>query len=240
MLRNRDCSSRRKPALIFPEFEKDCGYPPIIPKFVVMDSQPPLAPSPRFHGEGLDRRFSLPRLPREYYQADSVVHWTMPVALAATGWLTKEFHAQFREITLHSAVREGLFCPIYCLMPDHIHLVWMGLRLDTDQRRALKFLREHLGPALRPHRFQHQAHDSVFREEKRRRNAFTRVCNYILENPVRAALVKSPQEWPFTGGVVPGCPTLHPFQANFWAKFWKIYLKARASDAGNLLRPPIN
>jgi hypothetical protein len=36
----------------------------------------------------------------------------------------------------------------------------------------MKFLREHLGPALCPHRFQHQAHDHVLREEERTRGAF--------------------------------------------------------------------
>jgi hypothetical protein len=123
-------------------------------------------------------------------------------------------------------------------MPDHIHLVWMGLRLGSNQRPGMKFLREHLAPALRPERFQHQAHDSVLRDEGRRRNAFVRVCNYILENPLQAELVKVPRDWPFTGAVVPGYPTLHPLQDDFWSKFWKIYLKARAPDAGHLVKPP--
>ena len=49
---------------------------------------------------------------------------------------------------LHAAAREGLFCPAYCLMPDHIHLVWLGLRLDTDQLNGMSFLRTYLEPAL--------------------------------------------------------------------------------------------
>jgi hypothetical protein len=79
----------------------------------------------------------------------------MPIALRGAGWLNEAFHAQFREMMLHAATREGLFCPVYCLMPDHRHLVWMGLRRNSDQRNGIKFLREYLGPALRPHRFQH-------------------------------------------------------------------------------------
>jgi REP element-mobilizing transposase RayT len=66
----------------------------------------------------------------------------------ATGWLTEKFHARFRELMLHAAARERLFCPAYCLMPDHLHLVWMGLRLDSDQRNAMAFLRTYLEPAL--------------------------------------------------------------------------------------------
>jgi putative transposase len=56
-------------------------------------------------GLGANRSFYLPRLPEEYYQADAVVHWTMPIALRGTGWLNEAFHAHFREIMLHAAAR---------------------------------------------------------------------------------------------------------------------------------------
>lgn len=190
-------------------------------------------------GHGVNRRFCLPRLPREYYQGDAVIHWTLPIAMRGTGWLNEPFHARFREVMLHAAAREGLFCPAYCLMPDHLHLVWMGLRLDTDQRIGMKFLREHLGPALRPHRFQHLPHDHVLREHERKRNAFATVCHYILENPFKAELIPRGEQWPFCGAVVPGYPTLHPLREDFWPKFWKLFLAARAPDAGNLKKPPL-
>ncbi len=103
----------------------------------------------------------LPRLKREFYQADAVIFWTMPVSHRRQGWLTDCFHAAFREKMLHAAAREGLLCPAYCLMPDHIHLVWMGLRRDTDQRNGIKFLRAQIGSFLKPAKFQHQAHDHV-------------------------------------------------------------------------------
>jgi hypothetical protein len=97
-----------------------------------------------------NRAFYLPRLPREYYQADAVVHWTLPVSHRRRGWLEERFHGQFRQLMLHAAAREGLLCPTYCLMPDHLHLVWMGLRRDSDQHNGMAFLRRHLEPALAP------------------------------------------------------------------------------------------
>ena len=199
----------------------------------------PDSPNP-FRGQGVNRRFYLPRLPRDYYQGDAVVHWTLPIAMRGTGWLNEAFHSRFRETMLHTAAREGLFCPTYCLMPNHLHLVWMGLRLDTDQRLGMKFLREHLGPALRPHRFQHLPHDHVLREHERKRNAFARVCSYILENPFRAELLSRGDEWPFCGAIVSGYPTLNPLQSEFWPKFWKLYLATRAPDAGNIKKPPLS
>jgi hypothetical protein len=155
-----------------------------------MNETAPNNARPRLLGQGTNREFYLPRLPREYYQGDAVVHWTLPMALRATGWLDELFHARFREIMLHAAAREGLFCPTYCLMPDHLHLVWMGLRRDSDQRNGMKFLRDHLGRALRPRRFQHQAHDHVLREEERQRRAFAKVCFYVIDNARVAGLVK--------------------------------------------------
>ena len=183
-----------------------------------------------------NRAFFLPRLRHDFYRGDAVVHWTMPVALRATGWLYAGFHTYFREVMLHAAAREGLLCPVYCLMPDHIHLLWMGLRHTSDQRKGVKFLREYLAPALQPYRFQHQAHDHVLRDEERKRNAFAKVCFYILANPVRAGLVKETEPWPFCGAIVPGYPALHPSDNDFWRLFWKLYSAGREPDAGQRKR----
>jgi putative transposase len=187
----------------------------------------------------LNRAFDLPRLPREYYQGDAVVFWTLTLFDKASGWLTPALHQRFRELMLHTAAREGLACPSYCLMPDHLHLVWMGLRLDTDQLNGMAFLRTYLEPELAPAKFQPQAQDEVLREKDRKRNAFAKVCFYIVENPVRAELAAKSDLWPYTGCVVPGYPKLHPFEEDYWPKFWRIFAKLRQPDAGNIKRPRI-
>jgi len=187
----------------------------------------------------LNRAFGLPRLPREYYQADAVVFWTLTVFDRAKGWLTTAFHQRFRELMLHAAARQGLVCPIYCLMPDHLHLVWMGLRLDSDQINGMAFLRTYFKPELLPAKFQPQPQDEVLREEQRKRNAFAKVCFYIAANPVRAELIGGKKVWPFTGCVIPGYPKLNPLDDDYWSKFWRIFAKLRQPDAGNLQRPPI-
>ena len=152
-----------------------------------------------------------------------MVHWTLSILARSTGWLNPRFHARFRELMLHAAAREGLACPAYCLMPDHLHLVWMGLRPDTDQRTGMAFLRTHLKPALAPHRLQPQAYDHVLRENEREQDAFQTVCHYVLTNAERKDLVSRWQEWPYGGAVVPGYPVLHPAQEDYWEKFWKLY-----------------
>jgi len=200
-----------------------------------MNCQRPIK-SPR---DPLNRAFYLPRLSREYYQADAVVFWTLTVFDKAKGWLTPAFHQRFQNLMLHAAAREGLVCPVYCLMPDHLHLVWMGLWLNSDQINGMAFLRTYLEPELSPAKFQPQPQDEVLRAEQRKRNAFAKVCFYIAANPVRAKLIGEKETWPFIGCIVPGYPKLNPLDENYWSKFWQIFAKLRQPDAGNIKRPPI-
>jgi len=164
----------------------------------------------------------LPRLAPEFYQGDAVVFWTHTVKDRVQGWLTQEFHAGFREAMIHTAVRESLLCPIYVLMPDHLHFVWMGIGADSDQKRATAFLRPRLNRLL-AHPLQHQAHDHVLREDERTRGAFVSTCAYIADNPARAGLTTDGNTWPFLGSIVPGYPDLAPTVPEFWDCYWQIY-----------------
>ena len=208
----------------------------------------------------------LTRLERSHYQAFAAVHWTMRIEPATPGWLDDHFHHQFREVLLHACVRENLACPAYCLMPDHLHLMLLGMAVASDQLNATKFLRLHVnrllaGEAL--HKFaarssilrstaaengraqprnkwklQPQAHDHVLREEERKQGAFASVCFYILANPVRAKLVAKETEWEFSGAVVPGYPDLHPLREDYWELFWKLYYKQREPMPTEPLKRP--
>ena len=165
----------------------------------------------------------LPRLAREHYQDRAVVFWTHTLENRATGWLTNRFHSDFREILVHAVGRYHLACPIYVLMPDHWHVVWMGLAANSDQHSATKFIPKHVQPKLGDARLQDRAHDSVLRGEQRKRGAFTHACEYVRENPVRRGLVSDWREWPYVGAIVPGYPEFDPRGPKFWADFWKIY-----------------
>jgi REP element-mobilizing transposase RayT len=176
----------------------------------------------------------LPRLAPELYRGFAVVHWTLTLERRAAGWLDDLFHLHFRELLLHAAARQGLLCPAYVLMPDHIHLVWMGLRPASDQRNAMRFLRRHLAAELRRRsrrggefKLQKQSHDHLLRERDRVRGAFARACFYVLDNPRRKGLALHPRQWPHLGAIVPGYPFLHPLAEGFWDQFWKIYVQNR-------------
>lgn len=188
--------------------------------------------------EWLQRRTYLPRLSREHHKGDAVVLWTLTMLHRATGWLTESLHSGFREVLFHAMARETLVCPIYCLMPDHIHLVWMGLSRESDQFTAMPFLRTHFQRKLVGARLQSQSHDHVLRDSERKRNAFAKVCAYVGENPVRAKLLTRAKDWQFTNCVIPGYPDLNPFEEDYWPKFWRIYSRLKEPEAGRIPKSP--
>ncbi|MDB6169470.1 MAG: hypothetical protein JWM88_2334 [Verrucomicrobia bacterium] len=121
----------------------------------------------------------LPRLAREFYRGLAHVFWTHTIEDRGKGWLTRSFHQAFREIMVHACVREQLVCPVYSLIPDHFHIMWLGTGAPSDQLRASPFLRVHLQPLLAPFSLQHQAYDHVLTEAERERGAFMDTVAYI-------------------------------------------------------------
>lgn len=173
---------------------------------------------------------TLPRLDPAFYRGTTFIHWTLTIENRAKGWLTPSFHVAWQLTLLHTCARYRLACPSYVLMPNHVHLLTMGLSGHSDHRTAIEFLRKHLRPKLAPADWQHQAHDHVLREYQRKRGVFDTVAHYILENPVRAGLVDSFANYPFLGCSVPGYPSLDICQPDFWEKFWRIYQRLVTAD----------
>jgi REP element-mobilizing transposase RayT len=168
----------------------------------------------------------LRRLPDGFYRGFSTVHWQMTIQDRVTGWLKPGFHPRFRELLLHTLARFDLVCPIYCLMPDHLHLLWMGVAETAEQKKAAKFFREQVNALLdrcQPGtRFQAQAYDHVLRQHEKGADAVREMAHYIEQNPVRAGLVKHPRQWPYLGCMVTGYPKLHPLDEGYWEKFWRL------------------
>src|SRR5690625_3145090 len=161
----------------------------------------------------------LPRLGPEWYRGRAWVFWTHAVADRATGWLDERFHFQVREILFHAQVRQGLACPIYVIMLDHLHLIWIGCRETSDQLLATRCFRKEFNRLLYPDKLQKQAHDHLLREEAREEEAFAAAWNYIAENPERAELVDSWREYRYIGSLVPGFAGLDPREAVFFESF---------------------
>jgi len=170
----------------------------------------------------------LTRLQDEAYRGNAHVHWMMTIENRRTGWLCKDFHSQFRETLTHAAFRFGFCCPVYSLMPDHLHLLWVGWRENSDQRMGVRFLRKHLNRILAESgmKLQKQVYDNVLREKDRQRDAFPKVAWYIRANPLRAGLVNDEMGlslYPFNGCLAPGYPELDINAVDYWPRFWRVF-----------------
>jgi hypothetical protein len=169
------------------------------------------------------RRAHLPRLGAEQYRDTAVVHWTMTIDRRGIGWLDQRFHERFRVVLLHTLARHHLACPVYCLMPDHLHMIWMGLGATSDQRLASGFFRRHVNRALDPWELQLQGYDHVLRARERRGDALAALAKYLLLNPVRANLCVNWSDYPYSNTLIAGYPELDVRQPGFWELFLKIY-----------------
>lgn len=140
-----------------------------------------------------------------------------------TGWLVPIFYYKFRELLTHTAFRFGLCSPLFCCMPDHIHMLWIGIMDQCDQRKAMRYFRRQLNPVLEKlhARLQKQPYDHVLRDEE--------VAEYIARNPERKGLVKAEgfRDYPYTSCLVPGYPELKPFESGYGDRFWRVYCHLR-------------
>lgn len=173
------------------------------------------------------RNDGLSRLDRKFYRGQAYVHWTLTMQDRATGWLVPIFYYKFRELLAHTAFRYSIACPVYCLMPDHMHLLWIGIDDHSDQLNAMKYFRKHLATPLSLFgcKLQHQPYDSVLRDDERRESAVENLVDYIAKNPERKNLVPIDcfQSYKFTGTLIPGYPELALWEVEFWPRFWRTY-----------------
>jgi putative transposase len=84
-------------------------------------------------------------------------------------------------------------------MPDHLHLLLEGSSDAADLREAVRAWKQRTGYDWKARAatqlWQPGFHDRVMREADDTRS----VVRYVLENPVRAGLVNSAREYPWSG-----------------------------------------
>ncbi len=103
---------------------------------------------------------------------------------------------------LMMSVREGFEVPAYCFMPDHVHLLVEGNRPDSDLQRFIKSAKQYSGFYFAKKTNQRLWQRYGFERALRSDEATTAVARYIIENPVRAALVRAPHEYPHWGSFI--------------------------------------
>jgi hypothetical protein len=112
-------------------------------------------------------------------------------------------------------------------MPDHIHMLWIGVCDSCDQRIAMRYFRKQMNLVLGKVgvQFQLQPYDHVLSENDRKHDAFESVAEYIVRNPERRGLVPVDgyATYRYSDCLIPGYPDLKLFQSDFWPRMWRTY-----------------
>jgi len=107
-------------------------------------------------------------------------------------------HAQI----LRTAGEDQFAVLAHCHMPDHVHLVLEGTSGPSDLQRFVKVSKQRVDYVFRTElgirsTWQEGYYERVLRSDQ----ATDVVVRYVLENPVRAGLVKRAEDYSFSGAM---------------------------------------
>jgi REP element-mobilizing transposase RayT len=88
-------------------------------------------------------------------------------------------------------------------MPDHLHVVILGLDRTSRVKRAMEAFKESSGTWLKYNRPNVEWQDDFYDEIVRGSKGWAQQIRYVALNPVRAGLAEHIHAYPFTGSI--GC-----------------------------------
>jgi REP-associated tyrosine transposase len=110
-------------------------------------------------------------------------------------------HAAFLAFAADAYTKHNVAVGRYVIMPEHIHLFVRGpdnFRLGPWVGMLKQTLAKHIALTATSPIWQRGFFDHVLRSDE----GYAQKWNYVRENPVRAGLVKSPDDWPYSGELV--------------------------------------
>jgi REP element-mobilizing transposase RayT len=103
--------------------------------------------------------------------------------------------AQIRRIACES----GFVILAYCVMPDHAHLLVEGTAAAANLREFVKRAKQASGQAYARTARRPLWQEGYYERVVRQGDDARRLVRYIVDNPVRAGLVRVPAEYPHLG-----------------------------------------
>jgi putative transposase len=141
------------------------------------------------------------RLPKEFYRRRSIVAFTLCLKDRATIFRDPELINLFYEFLKETATRYQCKIPVYCFMPDHLHLIVTGTDDELDLLRAISGFKQKTGFWLSKNKlgvtWQKDFFDHVIKKDE----SLATNVKYILDNPVRRGMVADWREYPFIGSI---------------------------------------
>jgi putative transposase len=141
----------------------------------------------------------MARLPRCLLPTEGIYHVTARGVARSVIARDDDDRRYFLVLLAREVRHEGWDCHVFCLMPNHYHLV-VETNIESLSR-GLHRLNGNLARSFndRSKRWGHLFGDRfaafAIRDEKHLRHA----CEYVLNNPVRAGLCERAEDWPWSG-----------------------------------------
>lgn len=141
------------------------------------------------------------RLPDAAYHGRKGVSFTACEAARQPLLACDEVFGMLAKTLAEAAQRHGCSVPIFCLMPDHLHVLILGLSDASRPRLAMNRFKQKSGEWLAAHRpdlrWQKDFYDRIVRQKE----GYENVARYLALNPVRAGFAEDVYAWPYTGSI---------------------------------------
>lgn len=153
------------------------------------------------------------RLPEAAYYGQKSVAFTACTENRRRGLANASVVEALLPMLESAANTHGCLVPLYCFMPDHLHLVIRGMTDTSAPKRAAEAFKRDSGMWLAENRpnleWQKDFYDRILRY-----NEISATVRYLALNPVRAGLTSDINAWPFTGSL--GYNLSEVLQDAFW------------------------
>ncbi len=108
----------------------------------------------------------------------------------------------FEKELLDALIENNCSAYVYLFMPDHLHLIIKGEHVNSNIKKAVESFKQKTGYWLNQNllniKWQKDYYDHIIRNEKDVQNQI----RYILNNPVRADIIRNWKEYNFKGSTI--------------------------------------
>jgi REP element-mobilizing transposase RayT len=129
------------------------------------------------------------------YHVTVVTHDRRPLLMDENATLTVEDLRRAAEVTAFELL-------VFCVMPDHVHALVLGLDEDANLLRYVQRFKQLSGFRLAKTAKKPIWQQSFYDHALRHHEDVLHVARYIFGNPVEAGLITPDEEWPYSGGTL--------------------------------------
>jgi putative transposase len=141
------------------------------------------------------------RLDRELYRGTVSVSFTLCIQDSKPAFNEASLVKIFIEMLTGLTEKSSCTIPVYCFMPDHLHLIVRGTSDSSDVWKTVVAYKQKTGfwlSSKKPEiKWQKDFYDHLIRTDEK----LTVHVKYILDNPVRKRLTTGWQEYPYKGAI---------------------------------------